>query len=245
MRPPNPAEVVREGPVAVSRKLFRAPRVLVVILTIVTEPLREEALAIVYPLVDRIKRGDGDKLPIAGVVTSHNQLSQAAVAQPKPRRVGIDPCAPAIAHGQAHTTIARHVDPVEPRFLGGHRGARRVNFKIFFGSIKLDQSNDGCAFEHTQRDAFVTECDDAERRSGRESHEVSRVDLDFHAAVFVSGYSVALDKRIVQPSAFPVLITVALEVHFPGDQTDAHDPSFYVVVVGFVGIVSGASVGGD
>jgi hypothetical protein len=236
MRPPDPAEIVRVGPVAVSRQLFRAPRVFVVILTIVTEPLREEALAIAYPIVNLIKRG-GEKLPIAGVVARDDQLSRAAVTQRKPRRVGIDPCAPAVAHGQAHATIARHVDPVESRFLGGHRGARRVNFKILFAAIKLDEANDNRAFEHAQRDAIVTQCDDPERRTGREPHEVSRVDLDFHSAVFVGGDGVALDERIVQPGAFPVVVAVALEIHFPGYQTDAHDPGFYVVIVGLVVVI--------
>jgi hypothetical protein len=64
--------------------------------------------------------------------------------------------------------------------------------------------------------------------------------LYFHAAVFVGGDGVAFDQRVIQARAFPVLITLALEAHVPGDQTDADDPIFHVVIIGLVIVVEGA-----
>ena len=47
---------------------------------IVTKPLREKTLAVVHPVVNHIRRGDCEKLPVAGILTRDDQLSRAAVA---------------------------------------------------------------------------------------------------------------------------------------------------------------------
>jgi hypothetical protein len=49
-------------------ELFRPPNVIVVILDVITEPLREVAFAIIHPLIVRIARSGGEKIPIAGVL---------------------------------------------------------------------------------------------------------------------------------------------------------------------------------
>ncbi len=61
----------------------------------------------------------------------------------------------------------------------------------------------------------------------------------FRASIWISrrlsllgGDSVAFDQRIIQPGAFPILVAVAFQVNFAVDQTDAHDASFNVVIVG-------------
>jgi len=99
--------------------------------------------------------------------------------------------------------------------------------------------------DHAQRDAFVTQSHDAERGGRRETHEVSRVDLYLHPAVFVGQDRVAFNQRIIQARGLPVLVAVAFKARLPGDQTDTHDPIFDVVIIGFVVIVEGASGGCD
>ena len=65
---PDPAKVVGVSPVAIGIEIFRAPNVLVVILDVVTQPLREIALAIVDPIVNRVECGGGVQFPVAGVI---------------------------------------------------------------------------------------------------------------------------------------------------------------------------------
>ena len=182
----------------------------------VTKPLREVAFSISYPIIDRIGRSS-EKLPIAGVVSRNDELRHATVTQRKPRCVRINSRAAPIAHGQTHPSFSRHVDPVKPRLLRSHRGSRRVDFEIFLITIELEQSHHRRAFEHTQRDALVAQCDDSQSRARRQSHKVTRVKLDFHPALLVGGDRVAFDKRVIHPRAFPILVAISFEVHFPGD----------------------------
>jgi hypothetical protein len=80
MRLPNPTEVGRVGPLPVSGKVFCPPNVIVVILVVVTKSLREVAFAIVQPIIIRIPRNGGEKIPVANVLTLHDQFRRAAVA---------------------------------------------------------------------------------------------------------------------------------------------------------------------
>jgi hypothetical protein len=112
MRPPDPTEIIRVGPIAISVEILSAPNILVVILDVVLEPLREILLTLANPIVNRIACGDGRELPVAHVLAGSDELSRTAVAQRKPGRVGINSSAAAIAHSQTDSPIARHVDPV-------------------------------------------------------------------------------------------------------------------------------------
>ena len=51
VRPPDPAIVIRVGPIAIGIQIFGAPHVAVVILNVVTQALREIVLAPVDPVV--------------------------------------------------------------------------------------------------------------------------------------------------------------------------------------------------
>jgi len=178
--------------------------------------LREIIFAIVYPLVDRICRSS-EKLPIPGAVPGDDELGRSPLTQRKPRRVGINPRAAPVAHGQTHPSVSRHVDPVNPRLLRGHRRSRRVNFEKFLVPVELEQSHHRRAFEHTQRDTFIAQSYDSQSGARRQPHKVTRVNLDFQPAFLVSGDCVAFDKRVIHPGAFPVLVAVAFEVNLPGD----------------------------
>jgi hypothetical protein len=216
VRPPNPPEVGRIGPIAIRCELFRAPHVFIVVIRVVPKPLCEVILTIEYPLVDRISR-NSQKLPIARAVARDDKLRRTAVTQRKPRRVRINPRAAPVAHAQTHTSFARHVDAIKPRLFRGHRRSRRVDFEIFLISVELEQSHNRRAFKHTQRDAFVAQSYDSQSSVRRKAHIVTRVDLDFHPAFLVGGDDVAFDEGVIQPGAFPVCVPVAFEVHFPGD----------------------------
>lgn len=54
-RTPDVAVIVRLDPVAIGGEIFAAPNVLVVILIVVLESLREVALAVSNPIVNRIE----------------------------------------------------------------------------------------------------------------------------------------------------------------------------------------------
>jgi hypothetical protein len=68
MRPPDPAKIVGVGPVAVSVEILCSPNILVVILDVVLEPLREILLTLANPIVNRIASGDGRELPVAHIL---------------------------------------------------------------------------------------------------------------------------------------------------------------------------------
>jgi hypothetical protein len=51
VRPPDPAEVVGEGPVAVSVEILCAPNIFVVILDVVFESLSEKLLTFANPII--------------------------------------------------------------------------------------------------------------------------------------------------------------------------------------------------
>jgi len=72
MRLPEPAEIIRVGPLPVCRKLLRPPHILVVVLNVITQPLREITFAIVNPIVVHIAGTGGEKLPITGVLAVHH-----------------------------------------------------------------------------------------------------------------------------------------------------------------------------
>jgi hypothetical protein len=78
---PHPAEVVGIAPVAISIEIFSAPNVFVVVLNVVFEPLREIALAVAYPGVNRVMLVGCKKLPVACAFAAHNELSGTTVAQ--------------------------------------------------------------------------------------------------------------------------------------------------------------------
>jgi hypothetical protein len=209
-------------------------------LGVVTELLREVPFAVVYPIIDRVRRQRSREVPITGSVSRNHQLGSAILAQRKSRRVGINARSATIADSQTHASVIGDVNAIESGFLRGHRRPWCVDFEVFMRSIKFNQANDDRSLQNTQRDAFVTQSHDAQRGLGCEAHEVSRIDLNLHPAVFSSGDSIALDKWIIETRVFPIRIALALQVHFPGGQADAHDPIFHVVIVGVVVIIEGA-----
>jgi len=72
MRSPDPAIVGRVSPIAVGIKIFSSPYVLVVILNVVPETLRQIALAVVDPFVNRVEPCIRCELPVAGGITRNN-----------------------------------------------------------------------------------------------------------------------------------------------------------------------------
>src|SRR5678815_4717013 len=80
VRAPDPAIVVSVRPVAVSIQIFRAPNSTVIVLSVVTHPLREVTFAIVNPVVPRIVRCGGEQLPITGVRPFVDEFCGAAIA---------------------------------------------------------------------------------------------------------------------------------------------------------------------
>jgi hypothetical protein len=228
----------------VHRKVFRPPHVIVVILGVISQPSREETFAIGDPVVDGVAR-KSEKGPIAGVLAAHHQFRGATVAQGKARRVRVNSRAAPIAHAQTHAPIARHVYSINSRLLRRHRGPRCVHLEILPITVKPDESHHSSTFQHAQRDTLITQGHDAQRGVGREAHEVSRVDLYLHPAVFVGRNRVAFDQRVIQARAFPILVAFAFETHVPADQADAHDAIFDVVIIGLVVVVEGAGSYGD
>jgi hypothetical protein len=81
MWPPDPAVIIRVSPIAVCIQIFSSPDVLVVILNVVSETLGQVALTIVDPLVNYIERCVGCEVPVAGVVTRHDQFSGSSVSK--------------------------------------------------------------------------------------------------------------------------------------------------------------------
>ncbi len=85
--PPNPAVVVGVGPLAIRIQVFSAPNVLVEILRVVTETLREILLALTYPLVEGVASTGGKQVPIARVVAGNDELRGTPVTQREARGV--------------------------------------------------------------------------------------------------------------------------------------------------------------
>src|SRR6185369_3569232 len=100
MRLPNPAIVICVCPVTVCVEIFCSPDVLVVILNVVAQTLREETFTLAHPVVDRIMRSVSDELPIAFVIARYNKFCGATVTKNKSRRVRVDTSTATIAHSQ-------------------------------------------------------------------------------------------------------------------------------------------------
>ena len=81
MRPPDPTEIVRVGPIAVSVEILCAPNVLVVILDVVPESLREVTLG--EEMNDRRVVVSGveksDHIVLDGAFHLNNQRKQNAI----------------------------------------------------------------------------------------------------------------------------------------------------------------------
>src|SRR5438045_3025128 len=96
---PDPAEVVRIHPIAVSIEILCAPNVFVVVANVEFETLSQVLLTLVHPVVNGVARCGSMEFPIAGVFTGNHEFSRAAVAQVKTGSVGIDAGAASVAHG--------------------------------------------------------------------------------------------------------------------------------------------------
>src|SRR6476659_1039839 len=116
-RMPNPAVVGRVGPVAIGIQIFTTPNVTVVVLRVITQSLGQITLAFLDPVIPGVGSVCGDKLPITSFVTFDHKLCGASIAQFKPRGLGIDSGAHAIAGAQTHQAVARDVNAVEALFL--------------------------------------------------------------------------------------------------------------------------------
>jgi hypothetical protein len=64
--------------------------------------------------------------------------------------------------------------------------------------------------------------------------------LYLETAIPAGSDSVALDQRIIEPDALPVVVAAAFQVDFAVDQARPHDSGSHVVFVGFVIVVAGA-----
>jgi hypothetical protein len=124
--------------------------------------LRQILLTLADPIVNRIPRRRGKKLPIACVFAVDDQLSRATIAQGKSRCVGIDACTAAIANRQPNAAITRHVDPIRPLFFSSQSGLGCIDFEVFVFAIKLREANCDCSFNDTDRDSFIAQSDDAQ-----------------------------------------------------------------------------------
>jgi hypothetical protein len=103
--------------------------------------------------------------------------------------------------------------------------------------IKFCQTNHDAAPHNAESHAFVAKANYAECRVGSETHEVSPIDLNLEARVAIGGHSIALDQWKIESCTFPVLIAASLQIYFAGDQADARDARFDVILIRF--IVSG------
>ena len=140
VRVPDPAIIFGVGPIAVGIQIFTTPNITIVILSVVTHPLGQIALAFLDPIIPRVRSVACDKLPITRVVAIDHKFRSASSTQLKTGGLRIDPRPATIARAEAHLTIARHVNAIETFFLGGKCGFRRVNFKILMIAIKFCQS---------------------------------------------------------------------------------------------------------
>ena len=80
MRSPDPTVVRRVRPITIRVEIFSAPDITVVILCVVTKSFREIALAIIDPLVPRIRRTGSEQFPIACVGTINNQVGGTPIS---------------------------------------------------------------------------------------------------------------------------------------------------------------------
>jgi len=78
-RTPDPTVVVGLDPIAVSLEILAAPNILVVVLVVVLQSLREIPLAFHDPVIDFIGRPSGHEIPVAGVFTIDDEFRSAAV----------------------------------------------------------------------------------------------------------------------------------------------------------------------
>jgi hypothetical protein len=58
--------------------------------------------------------------------------------------------------------------------------------------------------------------------------------LDFKSRVSICCEGITLDERKIEAGAFPVFIALSFQTDLTGDQADAHDAIFYIVVIGFI-----------
>jgi len=205
--------------------------------------LREETFTLAHPVVDRIMRSVSDELPIAFVIARYNKFCGATVTKNKSRRVRVDTSTATIAHSQPNASILRDVDPVKSVLFRCKRCARRVDFEVLMLAIKFNQSDSRCALDNTEGNAFVAKRHDLQSRVWGKAYEVARIKLYFESRFAISREGVALDQWKIEPCALPISVVPSFEAYVTGDQTDAHDSRFHVVLICF--IVGGAYCYGD
>jgi hypothetical protein len=105
-------------------------------------------------------------------------------------------------------------------------------------AIKLKQADGCCALDNTKRNAFVAKRNDLHSRARGKAYEVARIKLYFESRFTISRESVPLDQWKIETCAFPISVVLSFEADLTGDQTDAHDSRFHVVLIRF--IVGGA-----
>jgi hypothetical protein len=86
-RTPDPTVVVSPDPVAIGLEILAAPNIFAVILGVVLETLREIALALGDPTIDRIRRRGCHQIPVAGVFAVDDQFRRTTVAKRETRSV--------------------------------------------------------------------------------------------------------------------------------------------------------------
>src|SRR5258706_7889755 len=93
LRMPDPAIVFGVSPIAIGIQVFATPNITIVILSVVTQPLRQVTLAFLNPVVPGISSVGsvrGDKLPITRVVAFDHKLGSTSIAHLKSGGLGID-----------------------------------------------------------------------------------------------------------------------------------------------------------
>jgi len=71
------------------------------------------------------------------------------------------------------------------------------------------------------------------------AYEVARIKLYFESRFAICRQGVPLDQWKIETGAFPISVALSFEADLTGDQTDAHDSGFHVVLIRF--IVGGAN----
>jgi hypothetical protein len=58
--------------------------------------------------------------------------------------------------------------------------------------------------------------------------------LDFKSRVSICCERITLDERKIEAGSFPVFIALSFQSDLTGDQANAHDAIFYIVLICFI-----------
>jgi len=116
---PNPTKFSCVRPIAIGIQIFRPPKILVVILNVVPQPLCEIALAIIHPVVKEVPSCCCKEFPVACIIAFVNQLCRSSIAQSESRRIRIDARTATVTHCKAHASLLWHIDAIGSNLFRG------------------------------------------------------------------------------------------------------------------------------